>query len=225
MQSLGISSCNSREVLLAELHKGHFGITKLKAMVKRCHSCQENCNAPPDAPIHLPSRPWSRLHIEFAGPLKNNPMLLVIIDAFSKWIEVFPMATVTSSATISKLRMIFAQFGLPDTIVSDNGPSLVSQEFEDYLTQHGIKHLTSSPYHPASNGLAERAVQIVKNGLKRDTDGTLTERLARILLNYRIIPHSTTGVTPSELMFGRLIKSKVDLVKPDLNTRVENKQF
>ena len=234
-----------RKQLLAELHEGHFGITKLKAraqsciwwpgidtaieaMVKSCPSCQENRNAPPEAPIHpwpWPSRPWSRLHIDFAGPLKNNTMLLVIIDAFSKWIEVFPMATVTSSATISKLRMIFAQFGLPDTIVSDNGPSLVSQEFEDYLTQHGIKHLTSSPYHPASNGLAERAVQIVKNGLKRDTDGTLTERLARILLNYRIIPHSTTGVTPSELMFGRLIKSKVDLVKPDLNTRVENKQF
>ena len=62
-----------------------------------------------------------------------------------------------------------------------------------------VRHPTSSP---ASNGLAERAVKIVKNGLKRDTDGTLTERLARLILNYRIIPHSTTSVTPSELMFG-----------------------
>uniref|UniRef100_A0A1X7T7F0 Integrase catalytic domain-containing protein n=1 Tax=Amphimedon queenslandica TaxID=400682 RepID=A0A1X7T7F0_AMPQE len=110
-------------------------------MVKSCSSCQENRNSPPEAPIHpwpWPSRPWSRLHIDFAGPLKNNTMLL---------------------------------FGLPDTIVSDNGPSLVSQEFESYLTQYGIRHITSSPYHPASNGLAERAVQLVKNGLKKDADG------------------------------------------------------
>ena len=153
-------------------------------------------------------------------------MLLVIVDAFSKWIEVFPMSTVTSSATISKLKMLFAQFGLPDTIVSDNGPSLVSQEFESYLTQYGIlRHITSAPCHPASNGLAERAVQLVKNGLKKDADGTLSERLGRILLNYRVIPHGTTGVSPSELMFGRIIKSKVDLVKPDLTTRVENNQY
>ena len=234
-----------RQQLLLELHEGHFGITKLKArarsciwwpnidtaieqMVKSCSSCQENRNSPPEAPIHpwpWPSRPWSRLHIDFAGPLKNNTMLLIIIDAFSKWIEVFPMTTVTSSATISKLKVLFAQFGLPDTIVSDNGPSLVSKEFESYLTQHGIRHITSSPYHPASNGLAERAVQLVKNGLKKDTDGTLSERLARILLNYRVIPHNTTGVSPSELMFGRIIKSKVDLVKPDLTTRVENNQY
>uniref|UniRef100_A0A1X7TPJ2 Reverse transcriptase n=1 Tax=Amphimedon queenslandica TaxID=400682 RepID=A0A1X7TPJ2_AMPQE len=236
-----------RQQLLLELHEGHFGITKLKArarsciwwpnidtaieeMVKSCSSCQENHNSPPEAPIHpwpWPSRPWSRLHIDFAGPLKNNTMLLVIVDAFSKWIEVFPVSTVTSSATISKLKMLFAQFGLPDTIVSDNGPSLVSQEFKSYLTQYGIRHITctSSPYHPASNGLAERAVQLVKNGLKKDADGTLSERLACILLNYRVIPHGTTGISPSELMFGRIIKSKVDLVKPDLTTRVENNQY
>ena len=85
------------------------------------------------------------------------------------------MTTVTSSATISKLKVLFAQFGLPDTIVSDNGASLITTEFESYLTQHGIRHITLSPYHPVSNGLAERAVQLVKNGLKKDTDGTLRD--------------------------------------------------
>ena len=104
---------------------------------------------------------------------------------------------------------IFAQFGIPDTVVSDNGPTFVSNEFKSYLQHQGICHVTSTPYHPASNGLAERAVQIVKNGLKRNTTGTLTERLACLLFNYRISPHGMTGVSPSELMFNRVVKSKL----------------
>ena len=179
---------------------------------------QESRNLPPDAPVH--PWPWSRIHIDFAGPL-NNTMLLVVIDAHTKWIDVFPMQSITSSATILKLQSLFAQFGLPDTIVSDNGPSFTSHDFEMYVKQPGICHVTSSPYHPASNGLAERAVRIVKNGLRRDLTGTLIERLAHILFNYRVSPHNTTGVAPSELMFGRMIKSKLDLVKPNIQSRVE----
>ena len=232
-----------RKQLLLELHEGHLGITKVKAracaciwwpgidkdietLVKDCRPCQESRNLPPDAPLHpwpWPSRPWSRIHIDFTGPL-NNTMLLVVIDAHTKWIEVFPMQSITSSATILKIQSLFAQFGLPDTIVSDNGPSFTSHDFEMYVKQQGIRHVTSSPYHPASNGLAERAVQIVKNGLRRDLTGTLIERLARILFNYRVSPHSTTGVAPSELMFGRMIKSKLDLVKPNIQSRVEKNQ-
>ena len=84
--------------------------------------------------------------------------------------------------------------------------------------------MTSAPYHPATNGLAERAVQIVKNGLKRDIEGTLSARLARILFNYRITPHGTTEVSPAELLFGRNLKSKLDLVRPDLSDVVQRKQ-
>ncbi len=92
------------------------------------------------------------------------------------------------------------------------GTCLVSQEFEQFLITNGIRHFTSSPYHPATNGLAERAVQIVKNGLKREKEGSLSLRLSKVLFNYRISPHNTTNVTPAELMFGRVIKSKLDLV-------------
>ena len=68
---------------------------------------------------------------------------------------------------------MFAQFGLPETIVTDNGPCFVSAEFETFLVRNGIKHLTSAPYHPSSNGLAERAVQLVKRGLKKTTSGSM----------------------------------------------------
>ena len=81
------------------------------------------------------------------------------------------------------------------------------------------------PHHPASNGLAERAVQIVKNGLKKLTEGTINSRLSKILFAYRMTPQSTTGVSPSELLLGRRPRCRLDLVKPNILHRVESKQF
>ena len=107
--------------------------------------------------------------------------LLVVIDAHSKWIEVYPVRAATSNATIQQLRITFAQFGIPEAVVSDNGQCFVSAEFEEFLSHNGIKHLKSAPYHPASNGLAERAVQIFKRGMKKMKAGSLTDRIARVL--------------------------------------------
>ena len=95
-------------------------------------------------------------------------------------------ASATSAAVIAELRPQFAQFGLPETIVTDNGTSFVSTEFEDFLARNGIRHLTSAPYHPQSNGLAEQAVQSIKNGLKKVTTGNVRVRLAKILFVYRL---------------------------------------
>ena len=122
------------------------------------------------------------------------------------------------------MKPLFAQFGLPDIIATDNGPCFVSSEFEDFLTINGIKHWKSSPYHPSSNGLAEKAVQIIKHGLKKMKEGSLNDRLARFLFDYCITPHSTTGVSPSELLMGRRLKSRFDLLKPNIATKVEQKQ-
>ena len=95
-------------------------------------------------------------------------MFLIVVDACTKWIEAIPTASATSSATIKILKTIFARFGLPELVVSDNGQCFVSEEFKSFLSTNGIKQLTSAPYHPSSNGLAERAVQVVKAGLKRN---------------------------------------------------------
>ena len=83
-------------------------------------------------------------------------MWLLIIDAHSKWIEIFQMSSTSSSATIQKLREVFSRFGLPDRIISDNASNFVSAEFKEFMMKNGIKYSTSAPYHPASNGLAER---------------------------------------------------------------------
>ena len=96
---------------------------------------------------------------------------------------------------------------------------------EAFLEVHGIKHITSAPYHPASNGLAERAVQIVKKGLRKITAGNIKDRLAKILMPYRLTPQSTTGVSPAELLLGRRPRSRLDLLKPHTAERVEDRQL
>lgn len=137
--------------------------------------------------------------------------------------EAVVTSSTSSSVAIEELRTAFAKFGLAETIVTDNGSGFVSKEFELFLKKNGIKHTTSAPYHPASNGLAERAVQIVKKGLK-ETTGTVNTRLAKVLFAYRITPQTTTGISPSELLLGRRPRSKLDLMKPHTAERVEKKQ-
>ena len=115
-------------------------------------------------------------------------------------------------------------FGLPTTVVTDNGTQFVSEEFEQFLKNNEIRHISSAPYHPATNGLAERAVQIFKAGMRKITDGSTADCIARILLNYQRTPQTTTGSSPAELMFGRNLRTRLDLLLPNLSARVEQSQ-
>ena len=87
------------------------------------------------------------------------------------------MSTSTSATTIENLRVMFATHGPPDVLVSDNGSCFTCQEFQEFMRLNGIKHVRSSPFKPASNGQAERAVQIIKQGLRCVTQGSLQTRL------------------------------------------------
>ena len=103
--------------------------------------------------------------MDFAGPFQGS-MFMVIVDAHSKWLEVVPMSTTTTEKTLDVLRSMFARYGLPEQLVSDNRPQFISSEFERFMKVNGIKHIRTSPYHPASNGEAERFVQTFKHSLK-----------------------------------------------------------
>ena len=109
-------------------------------------------------------------------------------------------------------------------MVTDNGPSFVSAEFKLFLKKNGIKHNTVSPYHPSSNGLAERAVQTFKQGLKKMKYGTLQTKISGFLFSYRTTPQSTTGVSLAELLMGKKLRTAFDLLKPDLQSWVERAQ-
>ncbi len=183
--------------MLHELHQGHPGIGRMKALarsfvwwpgidkqledtVRQCGQCKTNQKLPPIAPIQpweFPKRPLSRLYldyIDYAGPFDGH-MFLVIVDAYSKWIDVKATKHATSMSTVAILRSIFATHGIPELIVSDNGTPFTSHEFQTFIQCNGIRHNTSAPYHPATNGLAERAVQTFKTFHR---EGSLDDRLS-----------------------------------------------
>ena len=235
---------SAREPILSELHAGHPGVNRMKALarsfvwwpgidqdikerVQQCSICQQNRASPPKAPLQpwsWPTRPWARIHLDFAGPMAGKTYLIVI-DAHSKWLEVIPMGVCSATTTIQALRTLFAQFGIPESIVSDNGPQFVAREFQNFCKANGIQQVRVAPYHPSSNGLAERAVRIFKEGLKKQSTGSLSDRVARVLFEYRRTPHTTTGLSPAELMFGRPLRSRLSLVRPSLQQEVQDKQL
>ena len=199
----------------------------IEIIVKTCYECQQTCHSPPVAPLHpweWPHRPWARLHIDYAGPVDGK--MLLVVDAHSKWLDVAIVTSATSSITIEKLRGMFATHGIPDIIVSDNGTVFTSEEFETFMKLNGIRHIKTAPYHPSTNGLVERAVQTLKENLKKSKAGSLETRISRFLFKYRMTPHTTTGISPAELLMGRQLRSHLSLLHPDfsLQNRVTNKQ-
>ena len=156
---------------------------EIEQMVRLCRECQQERPSPPTAPLHpwsWPTRPWMQIHIDFDGPLEER-MFLVVMDGHSKWLEVVPMKIATALNTIQHLRQLFTQFGIPESLVSDNGPQFVAEEFCKFCEVNGIRHIRVAAYYPSSNGLAERGVQIFKQGFRKTTSGTVHDRLARFL--------------------------------------------
>nr|XP_050045684.1 uncharacterized protein K02A2.6-like [Dermacentor andersoni] len=234
-----------REAVLDELHLGHPGIVRSKELarsyvwwpsidayletkVRSCQACQEQRNDPVKAPLHpwsWPTAPWRRIHLDFAGPFRGT-MLLVVVDAHSKWPEVFVMRSTTSERTVACLRELFCRFGVPETVVSDNGPQLVSEEFKAFMRSVGARHVVSAPYHPSTNGLAERFVQTLKSALRKSSPGeSIDETLQNFLLAYRNTPHPTTGEAPANLLKGRRLRTRLDAMKPTVEGKVMHSQF
>ena len=103
---------------------------------------------------------------------------------------------------------------LPEQIVSNNATSFTSQEFQHFTESNGIKYILTSPYHPASNRLAERAVQTFKNAISK-LEGSIQDRILRFLFKYRIMPQTTTSLSPAEILMGRRLRSHLDIIHLD----------
>ena len=108
-------------------------------------------------PLEFTSKPWQRIHLDYAGPCQGQ-MWLILKDSYSRWTEVVPMRTTTASQTIKQLRLIFARFGPQEQILTDNSPQFVSEEVQEFTSSNGIQHINIAHYHPRSNGMAERFV-------------------------------------------------------------------
>ncbi|UYV79768.1 K02A2.6-like [Cordylochernes scorpioides] len=196
---------NSRAKMLDELHNSHQGIvvspelcfgglvwtrilkrpldgvTAAKAM-PACHpELHQSIGRPTN-------QPWDRVHIDHLGPFEQN-LYLIVVDACTKWIEAIPVPNTSTRETIEQLRCLFARFGIPRTLVSDNGTGFTSEEFRQFMTRNGIRQLRTAPFHPSSNGLAERAVQTIKTGLKKVLQGSISTKPAES-------PRTITPVNP-----------------------------
>ena len=149
-----------------------------------------------------------------------------MMDAHSKWPEIWGMNNTNTTATIEILRQLFAVFGLPEQIVSDNGPQFVSDEFSRFIRNNAIKHFRSAPYHPATNGAIERCVQTLKKPLiaGRKEGRTNQHIISNFLLKYRTTPHSVTGMAPCTLVMNWSLRTVFDLLRPNITNKVNNKQ-
>ena len=227
--------------MLKELHSTHIGMVKMKQLARRycywkgidndienlvrsCRPCSDIHKNPPKAPIHQWEKPlknWQRVHIDYAGPFMNHHFFIAV-DAKSKWPEIrMSKSAPTTTETINYLREMCSRFGLPEFLVSDNASIFKSKEFLVFCKRNGIKQNFIAPGHPATNGQAERYCQTLKSKLKRmaNEPGSLHEKLHAFLFKYRITPLSC-GKSPSEIMFGYNIRTKLDLIRPQ--TRCKN---
>ena len=140
---------------------------------------------------------------------------MVVVDYYSRYIELVYLADTITHTVTAKLKCIFARFGIPDLLVSDNGPQFSSKDFRQFADLLGFTHQTSSPYYPQANGQSERAVQVAKTIL-RQSDPMLA------LLAYRSTPHVSTGFSPAQLLMGRRIQSRLPMLPSALQPNGPN---
>ncbi|KAL8608117.1 hypothetical protein ACOMHN_016572 [Nucella lapillus] len=212
---------------LNRLHEGNLGITKCSAlakssvwwlyitaeieeMINKCHTCAIHRpeQKEPLKPSSFPEQPWSRLGMDLFD-LRGKTYLL-IVDYYSRWVEIKPLPNSTSAETINQTKSVFAAQGIPDVVVSDNGPQFASEEFKNFASSYGFTHVTSSPRYPQSNGEAERAVRTIKTLLKKNKDPYIG------LLMYRASPLQN-GLSPAELLMGRKLRTRFPVQPITLN--------
>lgn len=212
--------------VLEQLHSAHQGIQKcrqraqqsvwwlglssqLADVVNNCTKCCKDRRQPPEPlnPSTFPSLPWQKVGTDLFH--WKGSVYLLIVDYYSRYIETAKLSSTSSSTVIQHIKSIFARHGIPQEVVSDNGPQYSSREFHKFADNYGFKHTTSSPKFPQSNGEAERAVQTVKCLLKKAIDPYMA------LLTYRATPLAN-GYSPAELLMSRRLRTDLPALSAHL---------
>lgn len=216
-----------KPTILAALHKGHPGIRRTKQLareyvywpkmsedierlVRQCDTCALNQKLPVKVPLDpwpTPSRPMERVHIDYAGPI-DGQYLLVSVDAYTKFLDVVITPTISANRTVELCREFFSRYGPPDVLVTDHGTQFTSEQFTTFCKEIQSSHLLSAVNHPQSNGQAEKMVDTVKRVIAKDPDNW-KKQLLDFLYSYRYTPCSAApeGKSPAELLFGRRMNS------------------
>ena len=226
-------SLHQRAVDIA--HESHQGVSKTKALLREkvwfvgmdelvqktlesCLACQAVGKPAPPAPIQqtgMPNNPWEQVHVDYCGPLPTGEYLLVVIDRYSRFPEVAIVHSTKASSLFIELDRIFAVHGIPERIISDNGPPFNSEEFSRYVKAIGSKHHPITPRWPQANGEVEKFNQPLEKVIQAAiVEGKVwKQEIQRFLLQYRTTPHSTTKIAPCELLFNRPVRGKLPTLK------------
>jgi hypothetical protein len=232
-----------RQAVLRLAHAGHQGLRKTvsrlekkvwwprmaseaERMIQRCRTCaitshKPTVSATPLQPSSIPRGAWLSIGADLLGPVQDS-MLLVCVDHYSRYPEVHVMRKTTASALIPKLRESFCRFGIPEQLVTDNGPPFNSAEFRNFLKTFGVEHRPITPLYPAANGMTERMNRGINKALRaaiaegRDWRAALDEWL----LAYRTSVHATTGHAPAELLMGRTVNDGIPSSSPSKRVTV-----
>lgn len=202
-------------------------------LCRSCHGFQVVSEYAPPEPMARalpPSGPWEDCAADILGPLPSGESLLVVVDYFSRYFEVVILRSTSNTRITEVLKPIFSRFGVPHTLKTDNGPQLVSEEFEAFLAENGIEHRTTTPLWPQANGEVERQNRTLMKSVQiAHIEGKdWRQELQTFLTAYRSTPQMTTGATPFYLMFGREMRSKLpDLRKeaPITNEEVRDRDW
>ena len=223
-------------------HEGHQGRTKTTAMLRtkvwfigmdakvdslidQCPPCQLNeavHASQPMQPTELPARNWQKLATDFWGPLPNGHELMVVQDKKTRFVVVFEVTTTASEHVLTKLEDLFSLMGIPEELTSDNGPPFNGRAFAEFAQFMGFRHRKITPEHPQANGMAEKFMvslgKIIRNALSEGK--SWRSELQAFLRSYRANPHRTTGVAPSEALFGSSLTSRLPRIElPKSGTR------
>ena len=226
-----------RKYILEILHTAHQGIEKtrllariyvywpgmnedISKMISQCSECQETSRRQSREPLQIrdtPKRPWQHIATDLFELQREH--YLLIIDYYSKYPFVYKMNNAcTSTNVINILKKLFAEQGVPETLMSDNGRQYSSTEFAEFTKSWNFKHITSSPYNPRSNGLAERTVQTIKRTLIKTNDPY------KALLLLRATPIDAHLRSPAELLYNRRLTTILPTTLHDsLDTRTRNR--
>ncbi|UYV81408.1 K02A2.6-like [Cordylochernes scorpioides] len=211
-----------RSDILKILHASHQGINntialakgfiywpgmnkEIEELINNCSIRQQTSRAnlkEPLLPHQAPEYPWQKVGIDIFQ-IESSKYLL-IVDYFSKYPEIYQLQDMTTDIIIRRLKRTFSNFGIPETLVSDNGPPFFSKEFQNFTRTWNIVHVTSSPYHAQSNGMVERTVQTLKKLIKRCGEESTDPYLA--LLNLRNTPHNNLP-SPAQILMSRKLRS------------------
>ncbi|KAJ8022562.1 hypothetical protein HOLleu_37501 [Holothuria leucospilota] len=230
--------------VLAFAHEAHQGMSRTKQrlrelywwplmdaqveeLVKTCAVCSFNDKTAkrafaPLQPIQFPDGPWEKIAIDIVGPFERAVnecrFAITAVDYYSKWPEVMFTPSVETNKVLDFLKQIFSREGFPKEIVTDNGVQFKSYEFQNFMSERGIKHCCSSLYYPQANGAVERFNAVLKNTVQNaiHSGRSWKEAVLQFLGIYRATAHATTGVSPSVLAHGRHMRTKLNIVGRDL---------